>query len=186
MSTNGLERTAYLSGPMRGYPEFNFPAFEDACSVLRAHGWIIISPHEHDLELGINPTDPILPEWFDIHEVLKWDLQQVMEADAIIMLPGWQDSSGAQVELHVAEETGKTVYQLIEGRLFRNGKEVQMKTVLKDYSPDVVVTMSWTEADEVARFLSTVTAPNDSATHEILARKLYTQLRDATTERVGG
>ena len=37
----------YLSGPMTGLPEFNYPAFHEAARRWRAIGWDVINPAEH-------------------------------------------------------------------------------------------------------------------------------------------
>jgi hypothetical protein len=39
----------YISGPMTGYPDLNFPAFHLAASVLRSEGFTVISPAEIEL-----------------------------------------------------------------------------------------------------------------------------------------
>lgn len=108
--------TIYLSGPMRGYPMFNSSLFRSAARHLRADGWTVISPHEHDLEV-----DPLLAEREgygrgevtpDMHldNVLAWDLQQVCTVDAVAMLPRWEHSVGARLEHEAAEATGREVY----------------------------------------------------------------------------
>jgi hypothetical protein len=40
----------YLSGPMTGYADKNFPAFVKATRQLRKVGYKVLSPHELDLE----------------------------------------------------------------------------------------------------------------------------------------
>lgn len=40
----------YIAGPMRGYPEFNFPAFNEATAKLRAEGHDVFNPAERDIE----------------------------------------------------------------------------------------------------------------------------------------
>ena len=51
----------YLAGPMRGYANFNFPAFDYAAAKLRNKGFEVFSPAERDRlaygsEIEINPT----------------------------------------------------------------------------------------------------------------------------------
>ena len=36
----------YVAGPMRGYPEFNFPSFHAAAAQLRAAGHTVFNPAE--------------------------------------------------------------------------------------------------------------------------------------------
>jgi nucleoside 2-deoxyribosyltransferase len=111
----------YIAGPMRGLPEFNFPAFHEAAAFLRAAGCEVVNPAEHDLEMY-----PDLPSWpgyadgniaicpqFDAAATLAWDLQQVAECDAVAVLPGWQNSSGANLEVSLARLLNK---QLIDAR----------------------------------------------------------------------
>lgn len=100
---------AYLAGKMRGVPEFNFPAFLDAARLLRQHGHIIFSPAERDLAEGFDPTLNSL-DGFDLQEALSADFRMILDADAVILLPGWEDSSGARAERFVAEMTGRDVY----------------------------------------------------------------------------
>lgn len=94
----------YLSGPMSGLPSLNFPAFEAAAQVLRAMGVDLLSAHEipHDEPAGQIGTLP----W---SVYLRTDLKHLLECDALILLPGWPASRGAQVELGVALALGMPV-----------------------------------------------------------------------------
>lgn len=104
----------YLAGPMRGYPEFNFPAFLAAAEDLRWAGHDVISPAEHDIELAGSyeaATDTNQP--LDLRQLLSWDLAQVAgKAHAVAVLPGWEDSVGASLEVSVARGVGIPVYEL--------------------------------------------------------------------------
>lgn len=103
--------TAYLAGPMRGVDRWNFDAFVAATALLRKAGIDVRSPVEHDLVLGLNPDDyPTLPDWFTLEGAMQWDLAQVAECEAIILLPGWEDSVGVARELQVARWCGRDVY----------------------------------------------------------------------------
>ena len=94
----------YLAGPMSGYPEHNYPAFREAARQLRNTGHKIVSPHEE------NPcTDRERPVvWY-----YRKDLQTLLRCDAIALLPGWEASHGAQLELYVAQALGFKVFDVV-------------------------------------------------------------------------
>lgn len=98
--------TAYIAGPMRGYPYHNFPAFIQAAHRLRRAGYTVLSPAEHDLENGFNPELYLDEQEFDLREALKWDLDAVLSSDLVVVLDGWEASQGAQAEIAVALAAG--------------------------------------------------------------------------------
>lgn len=102
--------TVYLSGPMTGLPDFNFPAFEEATAALRAIGVVVLSPHEHDLEGGFDPSSE--GEDFDLRAALEWDVAAVIRSDAVVVLPGWQSSPGCTVEVAIAAAMDIPVVEL--------------------------------------------------------------------------
>lgn len=111
----------YLAGKMTGLPEYNFPAFFAAEEVLTAQGWDVVSPAKHDVELGIAwegttgfETEEELGENYSFKEAILWDLQQVADADAIHLLPGWETSRGANLEKALADLLGKLVFYIHE------------------------------------------------------------------------
>lgn len=115
----------YLAGPMRGIAEFNFPAFHAAAGMLRGKGHVVFNPAERDIiATGVdisrdNPTgDNALAEikhGFNLREALKDDLEFVcLHADAIVMLPGWERSLGAQAEVATARALGLLVMPFAE------------------------------------------------------------------------
>ncbi len=99
--------TYYLSGPMSGIPEFNFPAFTEACGVIRAYGLTVVSPHEKDSE-----GDTTRP-W---EEYLREDIALLMDkCHAMILLPGWTNSTGAKLELTIALALKWPIYFYFKG-----------------------------------------------------------------------
>lgn len=117
--------TVYISGPMRGLPRFNFPAFDRTAAYLRSLGFEAVNPAEHDREMapeietwpGYPSGNPDECPLFDYHAAIRWDLQQVAErCDGIVMLPGWEHSVGAGHERYVAEACGlKVGYIVFDG-----------------------------------------------------------------------
>lgn len=101
----------YLAGPMRGYPRYNFDTFADAAAILRGWGFDVVSPAEMDLALGFDPdsADP-LPDGF-VEHAMRRDVEAILTVDCIVVLPGWEKSSGVEVELTVARALGLPVYR---------------------------------------------------------------------------
>lgn len=92
------QRWVYLSGPMTGLPELNFPAFHEAAARLRGQGLTVVNPAE------INPGAD--KSW---HACMRADIKALCDCDAIALLPGWQRSDGAHLELHVGHRIGLEV-----------------------------------------------------------------------------
>lgn len=88
----------YLSGPMSGLPDHNFPAFNREAERLRAIGHEVINP------VDINP-DPGT-SW---HECLRNDLSALLGCDTLALLDGWEHSNGAHLELHMAHRVGMKI-----------------------------------------------------------------------------
>lgn len=91
----------YLSGPMSGLPEFNYPAFNAAAAQLRAAGFHVENPAE-------NPI-PDSPTW---EGYMRLAVAQLATCDRIVTLPGWQASRGARVEVDLGVVLGMDVYAL--------------------------------------------------------------------------
>lgn len=120
----------YLAGPMRGYPAFNFPAFDFAAAKLRAEGHEVFSPAErdrtiHGVALEDNATGDekvaMAKVGFSLREALGADMVFITQtATAIALLPGWEKSSGANAELATARALGHT--QIILGNDYVESK----------------------------------------------------------------
>lgn len=104
----------YLAGPMRGYPRHNFPAFLAAAAHLREAGYEVVSPAEHDLDLGFDPELSVEEQGFDLAAAFTWDIQQVLACEAIVLLPGYENSTGAMIELNVARMCGKAALHIAD------------------------------------------------------------------------
>lgn len=122
-------KTVYIAGPMRGYPAYNFPAFDVAAERFRTAGWNVLSPAEMDRAIGFDEHRDGL-ESFDLHGAIRRDLDAILSLtppdDAIAMLPGWEKSTGATTERAVAMWCGLTVLDATTFEVFspvRNTKE---------------------------------------------------------------
>lgn len=115
-------KSIYIAGPMTGYPNFNFDKFYEVEEKLKAEGWIVYNPANKEDEDALDPTAKVtgdtqkaIEEGFDFRKVYLWDVEKVIMADAIYMLPGWEKSVGACGELAVAMAVQKHYpnYQII-------------------------------------------------------------------------
>jgi nucleoside 2-deoxyribosyltransferase len=98
----------YLAGPMLGQPNLNHPMFDRVAAKLREAGHVVVSPAEKDREWGQDPEAAKLGKnTLDMHAVLRWDLQQVLDCDGIVLLPGWRQSQGTRLEVIVAASSGR-------------------------------------------------------------------------------
>ena len=112
----------YLAGPMRGYPEFNFPAFKQAAKALRKHGLHVASPAEKDEMEGFDWTgsagtqDELTLQNFEIHLALLGDIEVIASkaCEGVICLPGWERSGGARAETAFAWAIGKPCRLFVE------------------------------------------------------------------------
>ncbi|QPF87004.1 DUF4406 domain-containing protein [Bradyrhizobium genosp. L] len=117
----------YLAGPMTGIPHFNFPAFNAAAALLRNDGHEVFNPAERDIERhdGVDisadnhagdPAEAVAVHGFSLREALADDTAYICrEADAIAMLPGWENSKGARAEHSLAFALGHTIIYLRSG-----------------------------------------------------------------------
>ena len=105
--------TLYIAGPMTGLPDFNYPAFYAAEDQLQSVGYRTLNPARsaarHDAPRFALPTAG--SEWSDY---MRNGINQLIRADGIALLPGWEDSRGARVELCLAYDLAMQVRDLTE------------------------------------------------------------------------
>jgi hypothetical protein len=96
---------------MSHIPDYNFPAFDAAAAELESRGHTVFNPAQNDRDNGFDFTGLEGHEakelGFDIRAALKQDLSWICDhAEALALLPGWQNSKGAQAEVHLARALG--------------------------------------------------------------------------------
>lgn len=102
----------YLAGPMTGIREFNFPEFDKYAAILKSKGHEVCNPADLDRELGFDPESQEGVSQEFLREALRRDLSAICDADAIAMLPGWENSGGARVEWMLAVRLGLRIFYL--------------------------------------------------------------------------
>ena len=88
---------AYISGPMTGYEEYNYPEF------MRLEKLLV------DLDMVvINPAHTGVQEGWTWRQYLERDLIELLthNVDIVVTLSDWEKSKGSSLEVHVAKELG--------------------------------------------------------------------------------
>lgn len=100
--------SVYLSGPMTGIDEYNFPAFREATAAIRAKGIAVHSPHEMDEDEGYTAPQGPTPVTYTskYFRFLQRDVELIGsgKVDAGVFLPGWQASRGARIEYNLIRD----------------------------------------------------------------------------------
>lgn len=91
----------YLSGPMTGIEDHNYPSFTDATTHLRELGFIVYNPAENFGGVKGLPRK----------EYMRVDLIHLLQAELLILLPSWETSDGATLEKRIADELELDIYE---------------------------------------------------------------------------
>lgn len=94
----------YLSGPMTGLPDYNYPAFNAAAAKLRALGFDVDNPAEH--HGGAQDLDRAV--------YMRSDIESLLKVHAVALLPGWGNSKGATLEVNIARELGLRIFDVAD------------------------------------------------------------------------
>jgi nucleoside 2-deoxyribosyltransferase len=100
----------YIAGPMSGYPDNNFAAFDSAAEALRQSGHEVVSPADMNRAAGFTPNRKPTPK--EYADFMREDIKAILSCDAIAMLPFWRLSKGASFEHSVAEMIGLQIMML--------------------------------------------------------------------------
>lgn len=94
----------YICGPMSGMPELNFPAFDFAARFFRSNGVLVENPTEIE---PLTPQERIdLTPTQQYRRCLPKDFVRICECDALVGLPGWEESRGTAWEMDGADLVG--------------------------------------------------------------------------------
>ena len=101
----------YIAGPMTKFAaqNFNFPEFYKAQALLEMAGHTVLNPARADIEERRMTYVPhegrLVPApTFTLPLVMRRDFVMIADCEAIVLLPGWEESTGARKELRVATE----------------------------------------------------------------------------------
>jgi Domain of unknown function (DUF4406) len=99
------DKIVYLAGKMSGVPEHNYPNFFAAEARLRAAGYDVVNP----ARLNDSNSDP--EYWY---VCLRNDLEHIVKyCKGLALLPGWETSRGATLELATAIRLGMYIIDAV-------------------------------------------------------------------------
>jgi hypothetical protein len=81
----------YVAGPMSGYPECNYPAFNEAARRLREVGYGVA-----------NPAEVHIYKPHHYNDLIREDIRVMLECQAVATLENWWESVGARNEVQIA------------------------------------------------------------------------------------
>lgn len=153
--TTPKPKTLYIAGPMRGIAWFNYPMFDRIAGVLREQGLCVISPADEDRKQDgfdpfknpdyANPDRCVFPSELDFHKTVRRCLEAVLQCEEIVLLPGWERSSGAVAELTLAMWLNKRVRHVriddadtVQFVCFWKGLESLAMDLCDEYHPEYV------------------------------------------------
>lgn len=129
-------RRAYIAGPMRDLPYWNVAAFERAEVALLVAGFHPTNPHKIDAQRGLTPTEDGSGGALRDYPIGE-DLLHVCTSDVVLVLPGWEYSEGARLEVDVAHRVGVPVYTLLSQRRIEPVSDEGERGAILDCGPKV-------------------------------------------------
>lgn len=97
----------FISGPMSGHEDFNYPAFHEVGEYLNGLGVRFLSPAKGWTGAEIPPPVPEFAKPWEFY--MRESIKKLMDCDRILMLPGWENSRGACIEKELAETLGMPI-----------------------------------------------------------------------------
>jgi hypothetical protein len=93
----------YISGPISNYPEGNKPCFDAIAKGVRQLGHAAVNPWDLDL------VEPCGNDWIGN---MKRDIRYLVDCDGVVLLPNWEESQGARLEVIIAAKLEMPFYYL--------------------------------------------------------------------------
>jgi hypothetical protein len=94
----------YLSGPMTGSANYNHETFHRVAKEFRDVDFMVCNPAE--FFEGDTTRER--------KEYMRESFKYILEADTVVLLPGWEESRGARLEAAVATELGLIMMEYVE------------------------------------------------------------------------
>ncbi len=106
-----LQEPIYISGPMTGIKNYNKKAFQKAEKKLKSLGYKNI---ENPIKIGDALSLKLNKKLSEItyDEFIIEDLKHLKRSKTIVLLEGWKNSKGCNIELAMAKKQGLEIYHI--------------------------------------------------------------------------
>lgn len=100
------KKRIFISGPMTGIKDFNFPLFNAVAAKLRDYGFDVVNPVDICRKYK---KEKVLTDRNVFAQMIAEQQEAERTCDVLMLLPGWEDSKGVRLELKTALELGLTL-----------------------------------------------------------------------------
>lgn len=117
------KKRIFLSGPMTGIKDFNFPLFNAVAEKVRGLGFEVVNPVDICKKFK---KERVLADKTVFEQMINEQQEAERTCDILMLLPGWENSKGVRLELKTALEMGLPI--ILEGI----GTTNKLKSLLKN------------------------------------------------------
>jgi len=112
-------KRVYISGPITGQEDGNKKAFKEAEMKFRDMNFDAINPHElHGTDWEAEWNEKLEQRKITVLEhwagYMKTDIQALVKCDFVALLPNWESSKGANIEIAIAKSLGMPIINALD------------------------------------------------------------------------
>lgn len=124
-----MKRIIYIAGPMTVLAEsnYNFEAFHRTAAEWEERGYHVLNPATH-----FNGAQDA-----DYSHYMRASIHDLLMAEAIALLPGWEQSAGATLEATIAERLDLKFYDALTGEWIQPPESVRYECFVPAEEPEV-------------------------------------------------
>ena len=116
----------YIAGKMTGEVDFGYPKFFVAAEILKTLGHESENPADNDgpnVHIAVENAARYKAAGKTWGDYMRRDMPRIATCDGIVVLPGWQKSRGASLEVDIATRIGMPILCLLRGIAYNGGPD---------------------------------------------------------------
>ena len=127
-------KTIYLSGPDLNAID-NIIAFEEASTYYTRMGFRVINPHDINMAIRVFYEFKGLPEPTEKEYLSKGIKLLLLEAEVIALLPNWEKSQRANIELFIGSQYNIPVIEAYTINRLNVSSQIDVSFLKTDFAP---------------------------------------------------